>query len=41
VLQLLKLLFAGILTYLEPNLFSLIKYFEFNYYYYFIIITIM
>jgi hypothetical protein len=42
VLQLL-MLFAGILTYLEPNLFSLIIYYEFNYHYYFIItiITIM
>jgi hypothetical protein len=29
VLQL--LLFAGILTYLEPNLFSLITFYEFNY----------
>jgi hypothetical protein len=41
VLQLL-MLFAGILTYLEPNLFSLITFYEFKYYYYFIIIiTIM
>jgi hypothetical protein len=33
-LQLL-MLFAGILTYLEPNLFSLIIYYKFNYYYYY------
>jgi hypothetical protein len=31
VLQLL-MLFAGILTYLEPNLFSLITFHDFNYY---------
>jgi hypothetical protein len=36
-LQLL-MLFAGILTYLEPNLFSLIIFYEFNYCCYFIII---
>jgi hypothetical protein len=41
VLRLL-MLFAGILTYLEPDLFSLITFYESNYYYYFIIIiTIM
>jgi hypothetical protein len=40
VLQLL-MLFAGILTYLEPNLFSLITFYESNYNYYFIIIIII
>jgi hypothetical protein len=30
----LLMLFAGILTYLEPNLFSLNIFYEFNYYYY-------
>jgi hypothetical protein len=39
VLRLL-MLFVGILTYLEPNLFSLITFYESNYYYYFIIIII-
>jgi hypothetical protein len=37
VLQLL-MLFAGILMYLEPNLFSLKIFYEFNYYYYLLLL---